>query len=413
MSIDCGSTRYRGFFAVNVMFTCITQTIPIMYFYVLYRVRHLLHPASDRSHQARLRDRQKREASSPELKPLIFLFHPYDVGMCYYEVIECYRRVFFISILSLINIKVYAAALGVIMSIASCFLFERIRPYSCASTNALAAIVSYQLFFSYLSGGLMLARPNLSDHILGGTILTLVNLSIVPIIIILVMRDYKEHKEKRENIRKLHKKLNACTAQDKKKFELAWSGYQNDAHATGKSDAEELLYHHLANLALVVGSVSSVKQPSSLASSLDQLMAVAEEYNSMIHGVVRGIVEAMHGIYEQGPLKLKERVEEKARKDYHGDFLKVVDIIRSSAVFHSFDDLSRAIVALNKPGVVQVVRLKDRVTTPLPSGYRDVLLNLTVEGCAMVMELQLHLKDVIAVKEQAHRIYDFMRTLGW
>ena len=148
---------------------------------------------------------------------------------------------------------------------------------------------------------------------------------------------------------------------------------------------------------------------------------------------------------------------EQAQNDYNGDFLKVVDIIRSSAVFHSFDDLSMAIVALNKPGVVQVVRCKDRVTTPLPSGYRDVLLNVTVEGCAMVMELQLHLKDggweftidstrldssrlrsselchlppalvdsvkaphpapfsftVIAVKEEAHRIYDFMRTLGW
>ena len=84
---------------------------------------------------------------------------------------------------------------------------------------------------------------------------------------------------------------------------------------------------------------------------------------------------------------------EQAHKDYKGEFLKVVDIIRSSAVFHSFDDLSRAIVALNTPGAVQVVRLKDRITTPLPSGYRDSLLNITVEGCDMVMELQLHLKD--------------------
>ena len=67
--------------------------------------------------------------------------------------------------------------------------------------------------------------------------------------------------------------------------------------------------------------------------------------------------------------------------------------MRSSAVFHSFDNLSRAIAALNEPGVVQVVRIKDRITTPLASGYRDVLLNITIEGCAMVMELQLHLKD--------------------
>lgn len=44
-------------------------------------------------------------------------------------------------------------------------------------------------------------------------------------------------------------------------------------------------------------------------------------------------------------------------------------------------------------GKVTVVRSKDRVFKPLPSGYRDVLLNITIEGCEMVMELQLHLKD--------------------
>ena len=83
-------------------------------------------------------------------------------------------------------------------------------------------------------------------------------------------------------------------------------------------------------------------------------------------------------------------------------------------MFHSFIDFSHAVDALNRPDSrVSIVRTKDRVTKPLPSGYRDVLLNVTVEGCEMVMELQLHLKDVIAVKEEAHRIYDFLRTLGW
>ena len=36
---------------------------------------------------------------------------------------------------------------------------------------------------------------------------------------------------------------------------------------------------------------------------------------------------------------------------------------------------------------------------------RDVLLNLTVKGCPLVMELQLHLKDVIKLKKAGHRIY--------
>ena len=95
------------------------------------------------------------------------------------------------------------------------------------------------------------------------------------------------------------------------RFELAWVGYQNHAHDTGNPDAEERLYANLTSLALVVGSVSSVTQPSSLASSLDQLMAAAETYNSTMHGIVRAIVEGMNGVYQEGPLKLEERVGEK------------------------------------------------------------------------------------------------------
>jgi hypothetical protein len=95
------------------------------------------------------------------------------------------------------------------------------------------------------------------------------------------------------------------------RFELAWVGYQNHAHDTGNPDAEERLYANLASLALVAGGVSSVTQPSSLASSLDELMTAAETYNSVMHGIVRAIVEGMNGVYQEGPLKMKERVGEK------------------------------------------------------------------------------------------------------
>ena len=63
-------------------------------------------------------------------------------------------------------------------------------------------------------------------------------------------------------------------------------------------------------------------------------------------------------------------------------------------------------------GDVQVVRIKDRIAHPLDSGYRDVLLNLKVAGCDVVMELQLHLKDVIALKQDGHRIYGESATEG-
>ena len=48
-------------------------------------------------------------------------------------------------------------------------------------------------------------------------------------------------------------------------------------------------------------------------------------------------------------------------------------------------------------GPIVVVRIKDRISEPLDSGYRDVLLNLRIKGigCDMIMELQLHLRDII------------------
>lgn len=79
-------------------------------------------------------------------------------------------------------------------------------------------------------------------------------------------------------------------------------------------------------------------------------------------------------------------------------------------------DFDRAVKTLKAPGgKLKVLRSKDRVTVPLSSGYRDVLLNLVVEGCDMVIELQFHLKDVI--RGEARGSPDFMicyaRAHGW
>ena len=75
-----------------------TQLIPLMYLGFLYRARHLLHPPSERSPQAQLRDRQRLEQGQA-LKPITFLFTHYNLGWWYFEVIESYRRVVFVSIL--------------------------------------------------------------------------------------------------------------------------------------------------------------------------------------------------------------------------------------------------------------------------------------------------------------------------
>ena len=62
-------------------------------------------------------------------------------------------------------------------------------------------------------------------------------------------------------------------------------------------------------------------------------------------------------------------------------------------------------------GVPTVVRVKDRLSEPASGGYRDVMLNVEMDG--HVCELQLHLKALIAIKSQAHRIYGILRSVGW
>ena len=105
LSIDCDDPGYRRFVAINAIFIFFTQLIPLLYLGVLYRVRHLLHPPSDRSPQSQLRDRQQLERDEPALTPLTFLFAHYGLSSWAFEVVESYRRVAFISLLALIPDK--------------------------------------------------------------------------------------------------------------------------------------------------------------------------------------------------------------------------------------------------------------------------------------------------------------------
>ena len=61
----------------------------------------------------------------------------------------------------------------------------------------------------------------------------------------------------------------------------------------------------------------------------------------------------------------------------------------------------------------RVVRLKDRVSVPLANGYRDVLLNVRVPNCPLVVELQLHFTEIHEIKPMAHRVYKLLRAVGW
>ena len=102
-----------------------------------------------------------------------------------------------------------------------------------------------------------------------------------------------------------------------------------------------------------------------------------------------------------GPLKQVDRILRKAKTDYDNDFTRVLDVIRGSGIFHSISSLNAAVTALRDPDCELIVlRVKDRVNKPSPSGYRDVLVNLRLRDSdtLIIVELQLHLQDIVDIK---------------
>ena len=65
----------------------------------------------------------------------------------------------------------------------------------------------------------------------------------------------------------------------------------------------------------------------------------------------------------------------------------------------------------DEEGGPQIVRVKDRLMHPASGGYRDLMLNLMIDG--HVCELQFQLSMLMAIKPQSHRIYNLLRSVGW
>jgi len=81
-------------------------------------------------------------------------------------------------------------------------------------------------------------------------------------------------------------------------------------------------------------------------------------------------------------------------------------------VFDSVDDLSLAISLLraaSRRGDITIRRCKDRFGHPFPNGYRDLQLNVELDG--FVGELQLNLRRISEVKAKAHTVYEVERVL--
>ena len=84
-SIECGSLKYQQFRAVVIIGICVYQSIPLVWYVLLWRLRRDLNPQQTFSSSVLLRKKKHH------LRPYYFLFSDYIPSMWAFEVYEMYR----------------------------------------------------------------------------------------------------------------------------------------------------------------------------------------------------------------------------------------------------------------------------------------------------------------------------------
>ncbi|CAJ1953612.1 unnamed protein product [Cylindrotheca closterium] len=123
--------------------------------------------------------------------------------------------------------------------------------------------------------------------------------------------------------------------------------------------------------------------------------------------------------YKSAPLKSLARSAEKVRNEYDGIALRILDLVRASIVVNTEQQLATLLHTIfhtsedEKFAHIKVIRFKNRFKLPTFSGYRDALFNLEVASkdgeCKMIVELQIHLNQIMAHKPASHFYYGYFR----
>ena len=202
-------------------------------------------------------------------------------------------------------------------------------------------------------------------------------------------------------IQALFDQVNSLDQVDKGLFDGAFKKYVVEA----PPGAEDDMYAKLKMLVDMTKG-ATVAQPPTL-NTVEALLEASEKHNDAAHVYIGAIMAECGGEYHAGPVKMANRIQAKADADYGGDVTKVIDTVRGSGMFHSIVGYTKAVEMLSEggPNRPKTLRTKDRITTPLPNGYRDVLMNVTVPDTdGLVCELQLHFHEIHDLKKLAHRL---------
>ena len=164
---------------------------------------------------------------------------------------------------------------------------------------------------------------------------------------------------------------------------------------------------------------AELRQPGELgAVAVESLIAQA---NELREGFEENVVKTIAARGSDTPGILLEwlagvkgaaRAQEKTALEYNGDARCLKDLLRASVITNTLTELLACVAVvyeLEAAGVIRVKQIKNRFHDGR-SGYRD--MNWSIVYREHVCELQLHLRRIIEIKEEAHQSYEVCRKLG-
>jgi hypothetical protein len=181
-------------------------------------------------------------------------------------------------------------------------------------------------------------------------------------------------------------------------------------YATGEKQAQ------------VVRSITCSASPTDVGFLLG-LLADAEASNLMLHELGPRIAAAVNGKLGRdaaramaATLKATARVMEKASEKYGGRFSHVCDLARMTFVVTDFEAATLVLEALYACEELDVILMKNRLMPEFDAsetgGYRDMLLNCRDRANGHIVEIQITLEGLLAVKTGCgHTQYKLVRVL--
>lgn len=149
--------------------------------------------------------------------------------------------------------------------------------------------------------------------------------------------------------------------------------------------------------------------------TFDELYRRAPEAKFVLDQYCNRLAKLTNGVsLKRCEVKPRDRAEEKVKVDYHGEWQRLVDVVRASLVAKdaaTYMEIAKALWT-NK---TRIVKLKNRWRTPTVAGYRDLLFTVRIglsDGVHYFGELVLHHRGLAThYFERTYKSYLLLRPL--